>query len=106
MANIVIKSSDVTGETIQNGDAVEVTIKGHAAVDGAPKVADTTLKELEALKTVEGLLELEIKQNGQVIKTVYAVPADFAKFLPDEKVKALRGNKGRAPGYSPVRNGN
>lgn len=101
MANIILKASDITGDTLENGDAVVVTVKGHPVVDGDPKVFDTSLKELEALKTAEGLIELEIRQGGNLIKTVYATRAEFAKLVPDEKVKTFSGNKGRRPGWSP-----
>lgn len=96
-----LRFSDVTDAPLNDEDAVTVTIKGHAAVGGEAKVFDTSLEELKSLKTVDGLIELEVRHNGSAPTTLFATKAEFAKFVPDDKVKQLPSNRGRRPGFSP-----
>jgi hypothetical protein len=100
-----IRTSDLTGEVIDDTDIVTVVVKGHPALAGDSKVFDTTEKELEALKTVTGLVELELRLPGGT-RTVMATAAELAKVIPDDTLKGFDSARGRRTGYKPVGNGN
>lgn len=100
MAYKTVRLSDVTGAELKDDEVVTLTIR----LDDDVKQADTTQEELKTLKTVTGLVEIEVKIAVGEGYRVYATRAELEKWIGADKLKALPGNRGRRPGYKP--NGN
>lgn len=94
-----LKVSDISGQELADADAVTVVVKS------AGKVFDCHLDELSALKTVNNVVELDIKYPAGDTRTVLVPRAEFAKLIPDDKLAGFDSSRGRRSGYSPVRNG-
>jgi hypothetical protein len=59
-----IRTSDLTGETLEDSDVVTVVIRSHPDL-AEGKVFDASHVELHGLKGIENLVELEIRfPNG------------------------------------------
>lgn len=94
--NLVV--SDLSGTIIENGDAIEVTIRHPKFGD---KRLDAIKGELDALKTVDNLVTVEVKQSDGSVSEVFATVAEVAKVVPDEVLEKAPGTRGRRPGFSP-----
>lgn len=92
-----LRTSDLSGEIVEDDKVLTVSVDG--------KVFDCTGEELKALKTVEGLLELEVRDSAGQSSTLYATKAEFTKLVTDEKLAGFPSTRGRRPGYRPT-NGN
>jgi hypothetical protein len=99
MALRSITVSDLTGNEIVNGDAIEITVRNHPAFPD--RRLDAIKGELDALKTVSGLVTLEIKDKAGQVTEVACTAAELAKVVTDEILEAAPGTRGRKPGWSP-----
>jgi hypothetical protein len=104
MGYLTQRTSDLSGEIVPAEELVTVMAKGHPATNGEAKVFDATIKEVEALKTVTGLVELELRLPGGS-RTVFITAADLAKSIPDEKFKGFDSARGRRTGFRTNGNG-
>lgn len=93
-----LRTSDLSGEIVEDDKVLTVSVDG--------KVFDCTGEELKALKTVEGLLELEVRDSGGQSWTLYATKAEFGKLVTDEKLASFDAVRGRRSGFRPSANGN
>lgn len=91
--------SDITGEEVVNGGAIEITVRNHPSFDD--KRLDALVGELDALKTVSNLVTLEVKDASGQVSEVYCTAAELAKVIPDAILEAAPGTRGRKPGWSP-----
>jgi hypothetical protein len=99
-----VRTSDLSGQDLKDDEIVTVVVKGHPIVTDN-KVFDTTEDELAPLKTVSGLVELEIRNAAGSTRSVYVTAAELAKVIPDEKLQGFDSTRGRRSGYRPG-NGN
>src|SRR3954447_22367191 len=70
-----IRVSDLTGEVIDDDKVVEVTIRPHPDLEEAKRF-DTQPAELEGLKPLEGLVELELRSPSGSVGTMYLTRED------------------------------
>ena len=97
-----IRTSDLSGDIIPDEKVLTVVIKGHPDLDGESKVFDTTGDELAPLKTVTGLVELEVRDtNSGQSWSQYVTKAELAKLVPDEKLRSFDNARGRRTGFRP-----
>lgn len=94
-----LKISDISGQELADSDAVTVVVKT------AGKVFDCHIEELTALKTVNNVVELEIKYPAGDTRTVLVPRVEFSKLISDDKLATFDSSRGRRSGYSPTRNG-
>lgn len=106
MGFVTRRISDLTGAELSDEQVVSVVIRNHPAADGDNKVFDTSAEELKALKTVDGLIELEVKTNGGTPTTVFCTSAELGKLVTDEKIKGFDSARGRRSNWRPGANGN
>lgn len=104
MAYRQLRVSDVSGNDINDEQAVSVVVRSHPDLEDG-KVFDASLEEVEGLKSVGNLVELELRLPNTSTRTVMVTKAEFDKLMPVDKLKTMPGLKGRRPGFSPVRNG-
>jgi hypothetical protein len=88
-----LRTSDLTGEIIEDDKVLTVSVAG--------KVFDCTGEELKALKTVDNLVELDVRDVGGQSWKVYATKAEFGKLVNDEKLESFDNVRGRRTGYRP-----
>lgn len=97
MAYISRRVSDLTGKELEDGEVVNVVIRNHPKLD-EPKQIDTTGQELEALKAVEGLVELELRPADGDPTTVFVEVAELQKVVPLKVLQEADGIRGRRKG--------
>ena len=75
--------SDLSGTVGEENQFGRLVVRGHPAVDGA-RVLDVMPGELDGLKTVDDLIELEYTEPGSTnAKTLVVRRSDFDKLAPD-----------------------
>jgi hypothetical protein len=76
--------SDLSGTVGEENQFGRLVVRGHPAVDGA-RVLDVMPGELDGLKTVDDLIELEYTEPGGSTnaKTLVVRRSDFDKLAPD-----------------------
>ena len=90
MAVVQMRKSDLSGKTGEDKEFGRLAVRGHPAVDGA-RVLDVLPAELDGLKTVDDLIELEYTEPGSTsAKTLLVRRSDFDKLAPD-MAKVLAG---------------
>lgn len=99
MALKQVTVSDISGNEVENGDAIEVTVRNHPTFDD--KRIDAIKGELDALKTVDNLVTLEVKDGTGKVTEVFCTAGELAKIIPDKILEAAAGTRGRRPGWSP-----
>ena len=95
MAYRQVRVSDLTGIELGEQEAVEVTVK-HAG-----KKFDCSKEELKALKPVQNVIELEVRESGGQVSTMLVSKTEFSKVIPDDKLEGFDSSRGRRSGYSP-----
>ena len=90
--------SDITGTVATNGDAIEVVVRHPKFGD---KKIDAIAGELDALKTLDNLVEVEVRYKSGNTSELMCTVAELAKVVPDAVLEAAQGTKGRRRGYSP-----
>lgn len=90
-------ASDFSGEEIPSGQHIRVTVRAHPVIE-SPVALDATKADLEKLKTVGDVVELEARvgDNGEV-KSFIMTYAEFKKLVGDEVVRAAPSTRGRRP---------
>lgn len=97
MAFRQIRVSDVSGKELTDEELVTVLVR----LDGESKVVDLAAEEIANLKTVNGLVELEIKPASGPERTVFVTKAELGKVIPDEVLQKADNARGRRKGFSP-----
>lgn len=105
MGFVTKRVSDLSGMEIADEQVRTVVVRNHPTLEEA-KVFDCTAEELKALKTVDNLIELEVRSSSGQNYTVYATKAELAKLVPDEKLTGFDAARGRRTGFRPNGNGN
>jgi hypothetical protein len=83
VAVVQMKKSDLTGTTGEEKDFGRLVVKRHPAVEGA-RVLDVLPGEIDGLKPVDDLIELEYTAPGaSSSKTMVVRRSDFDKLVPD-----------------------
>lgn len=101
MAFRQIRVSDVSGKELDDAELVTVLVR----LDGESKVVDVAAEEIANLKTVNGLVELEIKPANGPERTVFVTKTELGKVIPDEVLKRADSARGRRKNFSPAVNG-
>lgn len=91
--------SDITGEVVKNGEAVEVVVRNHPKYDD--KKLDAIQGELDALKTVDNLVTVEVRDKAGQVTELFCTAAELAKVIPDATLEAAQGTRGRRRGFTP-----
>lgn len=99
MALVSRMVSDLSGNEIAEGQAVELVVKQHPAID-SPKSLDVNADEVKGLKDASNVVIVVVKNNGDT-REVAMTHAEFKKLVSDDVVKNARGTRGRRPGWSP-----
>ena len=98
MAYISKRVSDSTGEELDDAQVLNIVIRNHPDLDEAKQI-DTSEEEIKSLKTVDGLVELEIRpSNGEPTRTEFVTKAELAKLVPLEVLHDADGVRGRRKG--------
>lgn len=83
MAVVQMRKSDLSGKTGEEKEFGRLVVKGHPAADGV-RVLDVLPAEVDGLKRVDDLIELEYTAPGADSAETLAVRrADFDKLAPD-----------------------
>jgi len=78
-----MRRSDLSGKEGEARDFGRLVVKGHPGVDGA-RVLDVLPGEVDGLKTIDDLVELEYTPPGaSSSKTLLVRQSDFDKLAPD-----------------------
>jgi hypothetical protein len=78
-----MRRSDLSGQEGEDKEFGRLVVKGHPAVEGA-RVLDVLPVEVDGLKTVDDLVELEYTEPGaESAKTLVVRRSDFDKLAPD-----------------------
>jgi hypothetical protein len=78
-----MRRSDLSGTEGEAQTFGRLVVKGHPAVEGA-RVLDVLPKEVDGLKPVDDLIELEYKAPGASdSRTLVVRRSDFDKLVPD-----------------------
>lgn len=92
--------SDVSGEELDEATYINIVVKGHSKLEEAKQI-DVSEAEAKSIKTVSGLVELELRPaNGDPV-TVFATEAELAKVVSIETLAAADGIRGRRRGFRP-----
>lgn len=105
MALVTKRASDITGAEAAEAEFATVFVRQHPKVQDSKRI-DALPAELEQFKGLTDLVVLEVKMPDGTTKELAVKYADFSKVMPDDKLTALPGLKGRQPGFSPKANGN
>lgn len=92
--------SDVSGEELDELTYVNIVVKGHSKLDEAKQI-DVSEGEAKAIKTVNGLVELELRPANGAATTVFATEAELGKVVPVDILQRADGTRGRRKGWTP-----
>lgn len=95
-----IRVSDITGAELKDDDSIHVVVRDHPKLNG-PKQLDAASGELEALKTVNNLVHIEIRRADGTTKEVAATVTELEKVIPLDVLEKADGLRGRRKGYRP-----
>lgn len=91
--------SDVSGKELDS-NYVNVVIKGHSKIDESKQI-DVSDAEAKSIKTVDGLVELELRPAKGESRTVYCTEEELAKVVPLDVLQYADGLRGRRRGQRP-----
>lgn len=92
-------ASDITGNIVTNGDALEVIVRHPVFGD---KKLDAIKGELDALKTITNIVTVEVKDRSGQVSEVQCTAAELAKVIPDAVLEKAQGTVGRRRGFKPA----
>lgn len=95
-----IRTSDLSGKTLEDDDIVHVVVRSAPGLQEA-KQFDCSADELEKLCTLGDLVNLEVRRADGDAEEIFCTAEEFAKIISNEELAALPGLRGRRPGYSP-----
>jgi hypothetical protein len=95
-----IRTSDLTGADLPDDQVVTVVVKTHPDL-AEGKVFDASSVELSGLKTVDNLVELELRAANGTSRQVLVTKAEFSKIVSDDKLDGFDSVRGRRTGYRP-----
>ncbi len=99
-----IRTSDLTGEILDDSDVVTVVIRSHPDL-AEGKVFDASPVELHGLKGIEDLVELELQFPNGTTQTLVSTKEDFEAVVPARLLKTFDNSRGRRTGFRPNGNG-
>lgn len=101
-----VRTSDLSGADLPDDQVVTVYVRNHPDLEDG-RVFDASRDEMSGLKPITNMVELEMKDltSGQTSQ-VTVTKADFAKLVPEDKLKAFDSTRGRRSGFKPNGNGN
>ncbi len=96
--------SDVSGEELDDSTYVNIVVRQHGKLDAARQI-DVSEAEAKSIKTLNGLVELELRPANGEPTTVYCTETELAKVVPLEVLQKADTLRGRRAGFSPRQNG-
>ncbi|MGH3782317.1 MAG: hypothetical protein ACRDR6_22725 [Pseudonocardiaceae bacterium] len=99
MAIVTRKASDISGQEGSDEQFAVVVVRQHPNIS-EPKALDVLMSELDAFKSINDLVMLEIQMPNGTKKEVAMRLVDLNKVAPnmDDIIKSARGTRGRLPG--------
>lgn len=95
-----IKVSDITGEEVKDTDALRVIVRGHPKI-GEDKQLDAATGELDNLKTVANLINIEVQYPDGTSKELFATLTELEKVIPFPVLEEADGLRGRRKNFKP-----
>lgn len=95
-----IKISDITGVELNELEALRVLVRNHPDID-EDKQIDAGTGELDALKTVNNLVNLTVVYPDGKNVELSATAAEVNKVIPIENLKSADGLRGRRKNFRP-----
>ncbi|WP_440220890.1 hypothetical protein [Dietzia sp. MNB45] len=97
MAFISKRVSDISGKELEDGEVLNIVVRNHPDLDEAKQI-DTSEEEIKSLKTVDGLVELEIRPANGEPRTEFVTKAELAKLVPLDVLQHADAIRGRRKG--------
>ncbi|MGW5074010.1 hypothetical protein [Rhodococcus sp. NPDC004095] len=95
-----MKFSDVTGDELNELEALRVIVRNHPDLD-EDKQLDAGPKELDALKTVSNLVNITVEYPDGKRVELAATAAEVNKVIPLDNLKQADGLRGRRRNFRP-----
>ncbi len=95
-----VKVSDISGVDLKDSEAVRVVIRDHPKLS-EDKQFDAAVGEIETLKTVANLVNIEIQYPDGTSKEVAATATELEKVIPLNVLEASDGLRGRRRNFKP-----
>ena len=95
-----VKVSDISGTDLKEDEAVRVVVRGHPKL-GEDKQFDAAASEIEALKTIANLVNVEIHYADGTTKEVAATATELEKVIPLNVLEKTDGLRGRRKNFRP-----
>lgn len=95
-----VKVSDITNVELKDDDAIRVIVRGHPKLSD-DKQLDAATGELDALKTVSNLVNIEVQYADGTSKEMFATAVELEKVIPLVVLEAADGLRGRRKNYKP-----
>lgn len=96
-----IKFSDITGAELKDDNAVRVVVRGHPRLE-EDKQLDAAAGELDALKTVANLVNIEVHMPDGTVRELAATAAELEKIVPVDVLQNADGLRGRRKNWRPA----
>lgn len=93
MALKTVKVSDLSGTEGTDDQFASVIIR-----NGESKTLDVLVTELDNLKEVADLIQVEVRMSDTSTRTLMVRKADLDKWCPPEVLAKARNTRGRVPG--------
>lgn len=100
LAILNVKVSDISGAHLKDDDCVRVIVRGHPKLS-EDKQLDAATGELDALKTVANLVNIEVQYPDGTTKDVAATAAELEKVIPFDVLEGADGLRGRRRNWRP-----
>lgn len=92
--------SDVSGDELDESTYVNIVVKSHSKLDESKQI-DVSEAEAKSIKTVNGLVELELRPANGPSVTVFATQTELHKVAPLDVLLKADGTRGRRKGWTP-----
>lgn len=90
-----IRTSDISGNILPDDKVITVVVRS------AGKLFDASAEELEGLKRVTNVVELELRHADGSSEEIIVSKGDFDKVVTPEVLAAADNIRGRRNGYKP-----
>lgn len=92
---VQLRTSDLTGEILQEDQVVSVVVRA------AGKIFDASAQELAGLKTVNNVVELELRHPDGRTEEILVSKASFDQVVSAEVLDKADSIRGRRTGFRP-----
>lgn len=100
MALVSRRISDVSGEELDEKSCYNIVVRNHPKLSEAKQI-DVSAAEARSIKTVNNLVELELRPADGDPVTVFATEAELQKVVPLDVLNQADGLRGRRKGFTP-----